>query len=149
LNREKRKKDLMKITVENQAILRRLQDKQPTYSVSKWQEEYKRQETIRNNLIEYPYEFGDANSRARFLLTTAQVDENQQSNYQSLPRLSSGGAPSRQVQSGTYNSLTQANSAANLNNKRGFSAQNPSNNPVIRQAENLDENRIVLYKRSK
>jgi hypothetical protein len=65
----------MKITVENQAILRRLQDKQPTYSAQQWQEEYKKNEMYRNNVIEYPYEFGDINSRTRFLLTTAQNDD--------------------------------------------------------------------------
>ena len=63
----------MKITVENQAILRRLQDKQPTYSVTKWNDEFKYIEQIRNNVCEYPYEFGDpANaSRTRFMMTTA------------------------------------------------------------------------------
>ena len=33
LNRDARKKSLIKITAENQAILRRLQSKKPTYSV--------------------------------------------------------------------------------------------------------------------
>jgi hypothetical protein len=40
LNRVQRKHELMKITVENQAILRRLQEKQPTYSVTKWMSEF-------------------------------------------------------------------------------------------------------------
>ena len=65
MNREQRKKELMKITVENQAILRRLQDKQPTYSVTKWNDDFKQIEKIRNNVCEYPYEFGDAASRTR------------------------------------------------------------------------------------
>ena len=62
----------MKITVENQAILRRLQDKQPTYSVTKWNEEFRNIENIRNNVCEFPYAFGDAQSRTRFLQTTAE-----------------------------------------------------------------------------
>ncbi len=33
LNKEQRKKELLKITMENQAILKRLQDKQPIYNV--------------------------------------------------------------------------------------------------------------------
>jgi hypothetical protein len=54
LNRDKRKKDLVKITVENQAILKRLQEKAPTYSVSKWNEEYKKIEVFKHNIMEYP-----------------------------------------------------------------------------------------------
>ena len=61
----------MKITVENQAILRRLQDKQPTYSVTKWADDFKFIEKIRNNVCEFPYEFADPQSRTRFLMTTA------------------------------------------------------------------------------
>lgn len=56
LNREQRKRDLMKITVENQAILRRLQDKPPTYSVNKWETDYKKVEQLKQNLWEYPYD---------------------------------------------------------------------------------------------
>lgn len=39
LNRDARKRELLKITMENQAILRRLQDQQPSYNVMKWEEE--------------------------------------------------------------------------------------------------------------
>ena len=38
-NREARKRELMKITRENQMILKRLQDKSASYNVSKWQKE--------------------------------------------------------------------------------------------------------------
>jgi len=54
LNREKRKRDLVKITVENQAILKRLQEKQPTYSVNKWDEEFKRNQELKFNIMEQP-----------------------------------------------------------------------------------------------
>ena len=74
LNRIQRKNELMKITVENQAILRRLQEKQPTYSVTKWAQNFQEIEKIRNNMCEYRYEFDDRNSRSRFTLTTAQND---------------------------------------------------------------------------
>jgi hypothetical protein len=39
LNRDSRKRELMKITKENQLILKRLQDKSANYNVSKWQKE--------------------------------------------------------------------------------------------------------------
>lgn len=54
LNRDKRKKELIKITVENQAILKRLQEKLPTYSVNKWNQEYRKNEELKMNLLEYP-----------------------------------------------------------------------------------------------
>ena len=37
MNREIRRKELIKITIENQAILKRLQAKGATYSVEKWE----------------------------------------------------------------------------------------------------------------
>lgn len=54
LNREKRKRDLVKITVENQAILKRLQDKQPTYSVNQWNREHRVNEELKSNIMEFP-----------------------------------------------------------------------------------------------
>ena len=39
LNKDARKRELLKITMENQAILRRIQEKQPTYDVIKWEED--------------------------------------------------------------------------------------------------------------
>ena len=64
--------------------MKRLQEKQPTYSVTKWSKEFHEIEKIRNNLCEFPYEFGDANSRSRFTLTTAQTGDD---GYSSLPRI--------------------------------------------------------------
>jgi len=60
LNHEKRKRDLMKITIENQAILRRLQAKNATYSVEKWESQFKEQIRYRDNISEAPYEFNPA-----------------------------------------------------------------------------------------
>lgn len=40
LNNDRRKKEQVKITYENQAFLKRLQEKQPTYSVNNWNSEY-------------------------------------------------------------------------------------------------------------
>lgn len=55
LNKEARKRELLKITMENQAILRRLQDKQPNYNVVRWEEEAQERKKILNNICEYPY----------------------------------------------------------------------------------------------
>ena len=55
LNREARKRELLKITMENQAFLRRLQDKQPNYNVFKWEEEENGRKRILKNICEYDY----------------------------------------------------------------------------------------------
>jgi hypothetical protein len=41
--------------MENQAILKRLQDKQPNYNVQRWEEEAMNRTKILNNICEYPY----------------------------------------------------------------------------------------------
>lgn len=60
LNREARRRHLIKITQENQAILRRLQAKQATYSVERWDKDYHHASIYRGNVSQQPaYEFGD------------------------------------------------------------------------------------------
>lgn len=58
LNKDARKRELLKITMENQAILKRLQDKQPNYNVVKWETEAFERKKILNNICEYPYALG-------------------------------------------------------------------------------------------
>ena len=80
LNRDQRKKELLKITVENQQFLRRLQDKQSNYSVAKWEEDYKHKERIMKNMCEYPLVFDERN----LLMSAAQTDYNSEGR---LPRI--------------------------------------------------------------
>mmetsp|Transcript_263 Transcript_263/g.269 ORF Transcript_263/g.269 Transcript_263/m.269 type:complete len:128 (-) Transcript_263:330-713(-) len=61
LNREVRKKELLKITVENQQMLKRLQDKQSNYSVARWEEDFKSKERMMKNMCEYPLVFDERN----------------------------------------------------------------------------------------
>ena len=56
LNREARKRELMKITRENQVILKRLQEKKPNYNVTRWVKEDVERRKILNNICEYPYQ---------------------------------------------------------------------------------------------
>ena len=54
LNRDARKRELTKITKENQLILRRLQDKSANYNVSRWQKEEIQRKNVLKNICEYP-----------------------------------------------------------------------------------------------
>ena len=56
LNREARKRELMKITRENQVILKRLQEKKPNYNVTRWVQEDMQRRKLLDNICEYPYQ---------------------------------------------------------------------------------------------
>ena len=58
LNRNRRKQEFDKITLENEKILKRLQKKTATYSVEKWDKEFKKNIKYRNLKSENPYEYG-------------------------------------------------------------------------------------------
>ena len=53
LNKEARKRELWKITTENQAILKRISEKNSNYDVIKWEEERFEREKIMKNISEY------------------------------------------------------------------------------------------------
>ncbi len=55
LNKDSRKRELLKITLENQNILRRLQDKGSNYNVVKWEEDEANRKRMLSNICEYPY----------------------------------------------------------------------------------------------
>eukprot|EP00285_Hemiselmis_virescens_P000236 CAMPEP_0173410568 /NCGR_PEP_ID=MMETSP1356-20130122/74909_1 /TAXON_ID=77927 ORGANISM="Hemiselmis virescens, Strain PCC157" /NCGR_SAMPLE_ID=MMETSP1356 /ASSEMBLY_ACC=CAM_ASM_000847 /LENGTH=186 /DNA_ID=CAMNT_0014372201 /DNA_START=129 /DNA_END=686 /DNA_ORIENTATION=+ len=54
LNKEYRKRELMRITEENLQILRRIQHKEPYYSHLDWEEQAARDEEYLRNCAEYP-----------------------------------------------------------------------------------------------
>ena len=83
------------------------------------------------------------------MMTTATAEGNEQL----LPRIGTakGPRPSR-MSYGTLYSGPGSASTGGFNTGypgRGMSAQPIYRVPIIRQAENLDENRVVLYKQSK
>ncbi|KAJ9464284.1 hypothetical protein DIPPA_07349 [Diplonema papillatum] len=55
LNRESRKRELLRITQENQKLLRRIQSRQPTYNHLLWEQERERSETLCERICRYPY----------------------------------------------------------------------------------------------
>lgn len=54
MNRDGRKMELMRITQENQAILKRIQQAQPVYNHVIWEDSYKKSATYLRNSAEYP-----------------------------------------------------------------------------------------------
>ena len=52
LNNEYRKRELMKITAENHAMLKRIQQKQPVYNHLQWEHERKQNEIYCKNICE-------------------------------------------------------------------------------------------------
>lgn len=70
LNRDARKRELLKITMENQAILRRLQEQKPNYDVMKWEEEAQKRKRLLKNICEYPYAIDQAPHNSSTMLTT-------------------------------------------------------------------------------
>lgn len=53
LGKEQRKRELQRITKENQKILRRIQDARPTYNHCEWEEDAKKNEDILANISEF------------------------------------------------------------------------------------------------
>lgn len=56
LNREARKRDMVRIMQENEALLRRIQSRPPNYSVRAWEDDYRRQEKLLHNIGQFPYQ---------------------------------------------------------------------------------------------
>lgn len=54
LNKEQRKRELQKITSENQAILRRIQMREPTYDRIQWEEDARKNQQYAQNIREFP-----------------------------------------------------------------------------------------------
>lgn len=79
LNKTFRKQELVKITYENQALLKRIQDKKPTLNFKTLEKERKENEKLIGNISQYGFKFGknqqnflaeNSNStRNNFLLT--------------------------------------------------------------------------------
>jgi E3 ubiquitin-protein ligase TRIP12 len=65
LNKDRRRRELVRITQENQSILRRIQEAQPVYNQLKWEESYRQAERYMQNVCEYPIVLGTPRRRPR------------------------------------------------------------------------------------
>lgn len=54
LNKEKRKRELMKIAMENQALMQRIQTKKSFYNIKAWDRSREKTEKYLTNICEYP-----------------------------------------------------------------------------------------------
>ena len=68
LNRDARKRELMKITRENQQILKRLQDKKAYYDVQSWQKDEVKRKKVLANICEYPLVMKDPYAQPDFII---------------------------------------------------------------------------------
>lgn len=118
LNRASRKQQLLKITLENQAILRRLQDKNSNYNVARWEHEHKQRKDLLKNMSEYPQDY-DKKFRKRM------YNQSEAAGTVYRPR-----------------SLGPRQTWRNKNHTAKTA-------PIVKQAEALDENRLVHYKKGK
>jgi len=118
LNRAQRKQELLKITLENQAILRRLQDKNSNYNVARWENEHRQRQDLLKNMSEYPDDY-DKKYRKRL------YNKSEAAGTAYRPR-----------------SLGPRQTWRNKNHTAKTA-------PIVKQAEALDENRIVYYKKGK
>ena len=62
LNGVRRKQELSRITQENHSLMRRIQERQPTYSHLQWEQDRERNEQLCERICKYPYRPGNAAS---------------------------------------------------------------------------------------
>lgn len=60
LNKDMRRRELVRITQENQALLKRIQSRQPTYNHLLWEQDREKSEALCERICRYPYRPGDA-----------------------------------------------------------------------------------------
>jgi len=74
LNKDSRKRELVRITQENRAILKRIQQAQPIYNHVDWDSAHKQNQVYAKNVCEYPWTLRKPNS----LMATSPQDGQQQ-----------------------------------------------------------------------
>lgn len=135
LNSEVRKKEMLKITIENQQILKRLQDKTSNYSVKHWEDDFRETEKRLKSMCEYPFAlFTDPRKRA-----------DSRGAFQTADPYNTATAEKENLLTRGPQRVATAKSGSN---NRTLNATMTEGKPlVVKQAECLDENRIVLYKK--
>mmetsp|Transcript_17341 Transcript_17341/g.16546 ORF Transcript_17341/g.16546 Transcript_17341/m.16546 type:complete len:177 (+) Transcript_17341:387-917(+) len=136
----------MKIALENQTILKRLREKRSWYKVRDWEDDFKKREKILHKMCEYPYileskkqhfglDYPQTNNLSTILTDNYFKGQNGLGSP-GLPRLTMSSLESR----GCGGMNTTFNVTRDGISKSAY---------VVKQADILDENRIVLYKKGK
>lgn len=116
LNRDARKRELMKITKENQMILKRLQDKSANYNVSKWQREDNERIKILKNICEYPLIAKDVYMQPDFIIKKKKSASAHNVGYYKKKGYGSGVNSSQPFQNQIIKKETLYTGVANLGN---------------------------------
>jgi Hemingway/CFA97 len=74
LNKEARKRKLVQITIENQAMMRRIEGKKSSYNHENWECHRKQVEKMLANICEYPYRLGSTQKDFRFKSYNQQLE---------------------------------------------------------------------------
>eukprot|EP00347_Sterkiella_histriomuscorum_P011499 403372221 len=157
LNGESRRQKIIKITLENQSILKRLQDKASFYKVQDWETDFQRREAILKKMCEYPYILQRRNLQNHSFTQGSDPNQSQIGSKPNTSLMDPFGSLST-AQGGSRlprlnnSMIDQSNSNNQSNNATSYGAWNnkiTKGDLVVRQAGILDENRIVLYKRGK
>lgn len=90
----------MKITMENQVILKRLQEKKPHYNVTKWAKEDEERRKKLERICEYPYQLQAATVQTESNVGAGSADFAQRSrtNYSNKPFFNKRGGTSSSTQ---------------------------------------------------
>lgn len=86
LNREKRMRELLRVTQENQEILKRITARKPEYDHGKWEDDWQRNQEYMDSIAAYPREWWKYNQQSGRVLKREQTSVSQRSARKSQER---------------------------------------------------------------
>lgn len=179
LNMKKRKQELIKITLENEQILKRLQSRKSHFSVEKWNKDFEKQSIYKELGRKDPYEFGNKKNGIRLGslqgmtteagtrsihnrgygsitgtavsgMPTSPIDTSQRNSLdrQGLPRLNTGNTTSNNPRYKAHSNLI-AHQQPKIDEKDRNRYSHSRGKEIIKQANNLHPDRVIIFKQSK
>ncbi|KXJ26223.1 uncharacterized protein CFAP97D1 [Exaiptasia diaphana] len=97
LNKTKRQRELLRVTHENQAILRRIASKEPHYNHLQWDDEWAINETYMDNIAKYPKDwYNQMTKNKKHSRSKSEPDKSSKKDKESKKRNSVGAEPAGQ-----------------------------------------------------